>query len=118
VRTFLVLSVFLLAGCSADGRREEVRVSGLVRIGPTPGPCLAGTPCFHLAGGVRLVFSRPEHAPVRATSDRRGRYEVSLVPGTYRIRAANYPAPATILPATVTVESHRRLNLSIDSGVR
>jgi hypothetical protein len=67
---------------------------------------------------VELVFSRNGHDDVRATSDEQGGYAVTVEPGRYRIRAANYPAPATLSPATVTVVADTRLNLSIDSGIR
>lgn len=64
------------------------------------------------------MFSRKGHDDVRATSDERGRYAVTVEPGSYGIRAANYPTPATLSPPTVTVEADTGLNLSIDSGVR
>jgi hypothetical protein len=79
---------------------------------------VVNTPCSQPARGVELVFSRKGHDEVRATSDERGRYDVTVETGSYRIRAANYPAPAILSPPTVTVVADTRLNLSIDSGVR
>jgi hypothetical protein len=118
VRTVLALTALLLAGCAGSASDGRARVSGLVTIGPTPGPCVAGTPCWRPAGGVELVFSRPAHEPGRATTDKRGHYELDLEPGTYRVRAPKYAAPAVLHPATVTVERDMRLNIAIDSGVR
>jgi hypothetical protein len=118
VRTLLALVVLLLGGCTGGQANEQARLSGIVRIGPTPGPCVVDTPCSRPARGVELVFSRRGHDGVRTTSDERGRYAVTVEPGRYQILAANYPAPATLDPATVTVVADTRLNLSIDSGVR
>ena len=43
---------------------------------------------------------------------------MQLEPGTYVVRAVDYPLPATIQPMTVTVEDDARLNIEIDSGAR
>jgi hypothetical protein len=117
VRIFLALTAAVLAGCSGD-QPEQAIVTGVVRIGPTPGPCLADRPCSRPAAGVMLLFSRAGGDVVPTTSDERGRYQVTAEPGRYRIRAVNYPPPASLRPSTVTVERHMRLDLVIDSGVR
>jgi hypothetical protein len=118
VRILVALATALLVGCGGNQANEQASLSGIVRIGPTPGPCVIGVPCSQRASGVELVFSRTGHDGVRTTSDERGRYTVTVEPGSYRISAANYPAPATLSPQTVTVVADARLNLSIDSGVR
>ncbi len=117
MRTRTALVVLLLAGCGGSRAEEQTRLSGTVRIGPTPGPCIVGTPCDAPAAGVELVFSR-RGQETRVTSDEEGRYALTVEPGTYRIVAASHPAPATLHPAMVTVEADTRLNLTIDSGVR
>jgi hypothetical protein len=118
VRRALLLTALLLAGCAGSESDGKARVSGLVRIGPTPGPCVGGTPCSQPARGVKLVFSRAAHDPVRATTDERGHYELDLEPGTYRVGAPKYASPATLHPATAKVEKDMQLNISIDTGVR
>lgn len=119
---YLVLALLLLSGCGSDqsgGRSsEKVDLSGVVRVGPTPGPCVANTPCSLPAAGVELEFVRSGQSVVDVSTDKRGRYEVRLEPGTYRIRVPKYPLPATLQPETVTVEDDAQINVEIDSGVR
>jgi hypothetical protein len=115
---FLVLAMLLLAGCTDGEPSEEVKLAGVVEIGPTPGPCIIGSPCAVPARGVELEFKREGHSAVRVTSGERGRYTVRLEPGFYRVRAVDHPPPARLYPATVTVQGDSRLDLSIDSGVR
>jgi hypothetical protein len=118
VRTVLALTALLLAGCAGSESDGRARVTGLVTVGPTPGPCVVGTPCWRPAVGLKVVFSRHAYEPARATTDERGHYELDFEPGTYRIRAPKYAAPAVLHPAIVKVERDMRLNISIDSGVR
>jgi hypothetical protein len=119
---FLLLAVVLLSGCrgeqSSERSSDRAELSGVVMIGPTPGPCMADTPCSRPAGNVELEFLRSGQAAVRVTTDEQGRYKVRLERGTYQVRAADYPLPATIQPTTVAVEDDARLNIEIDSGVR
>ena len=116
------LVLLLLAGCGGEqssGRSSDsAELSGFVMIGPTPGPCMANTPCTRPAGDVDLEFVRSGQAAVRVTTDEDGRYRVRLEPGTYQVRAVDYPLPATIQPMSVTVEDDAQLNIEIDSGAR
>jgi hypothetical protein len=116
VKASIALAVLLLAGCSV-GADERATVTGIVRIGPVPGPCVADQPCSRPAPGAELVFSGSADR-VSVTSDTSGRYEVTLEPGRYRIRAAAHPPPASLHPASVVVEHDLELDLSIDSGAR
>jgi hypothetical protein len=122
MRRFLLLAVLLLSGCGGDQSsgqaRETVELSGIVMVGPTPGPCMANTPCSRPVEDVELEFLRSGQSAARVTTDDRGGYVVSLEPGTYQVRSGKYPLPATITPATVTVEDDARVNFEIDSGVR
>jgi hypothetical protein len=117
-----VLALLLLAGCGGESARERsndpANLSGVVMIGPTPGPCMANSPCSRPAPDADLEFVRSGQAAVRVATDEDGGYEVRLEPGTYQVRAVDYPLPATIQPATVTVEGDAQLNIEIDSGVR
>lgn len=122
ILSVLLLGVLLLSGCggSQSGGQsiDRADLSGVVMIGPTPGPCMANTPCSRPAGDVELEFVRSGQPAVRVTTDEEGRYKARLEPGTYQVRAVDYPLPATIQPTTVTVEDDARLNIEIDSGVR
>ena len=122
MRRFLLLALLLMTGCGGEqsgGRSSDsAELSGVVMIGPTPGPCMANSPCTRPAGDVELAFGTSGQAVTRTTTDEQGRYSVRLEPGTYLVRAVDYPLPATIQPATVTVEDDTRVNIEIDSGVR
>ena len=116
---FVLLTLLLLTGCGNDQSGDRpAELSGTVMIGPTPGPCMANTPCSRPAGDAELEFVRSGQSVVHVTTDEQGRYRVRLEPGTYQVRAADYPFSATIQPMTVTVEDDARLNIEIDSGVR
>ncbi len=122
MRRFFLVVVLLVGGCGGEQSGEPVsdraELSGVVMVGPTPGPCVANEPCSRPAGDVELEFVRSGQVIARATTDEEGRYEVRLEPSTYLVRTLEYPLPATIQPATVTVEDDARLNIEIDSGVR
>ena len=121
-RFLMVAALVLLAGCggdqSSDRSSDRAELSGLVMIGPTGGPCKANEPCSRPADDVELEFVRSGQVIASVTTDEQGRYEVQLEPGTYLVRAVDYPLPATIQPTTVTVEDDARLNIEIDSGAR
>jgi hypothetical protein len=114
VRFVIALVAILLAGCGGDQPDATARLYGVVRIGPYPGPC--DIPCSRPAGGVKLVFWRPGHDRIQTTTDERGRYEVEVEPGTYRIDAPRYRRPARFYPTRVKVVTDTQLNLGIDSG--
>ena len=121
-RFLMVAALVLLTGCGGEQASEQstdsAELSGVVMIGPTPGPCKADEPCSRPAGDVGLQFVRSGEVVASVTTDEQGRYDVQLEPGTYLVRAPDYPLPATIQPATVTVEDDARLNIEIDSGMR
>jgi hypothetical protein len=122
MKRFLVLAVLLLSGCggeqSGGQSSDRAELSGVVTIGPTPGPCIANEPCSRPAGDVELEFTRSGQSAVGVTTDEDGQYKVSLEPGAYQVRAVDYPLPATIQPTGVTVEGDAQLNIEIDSGIR
>jgi hypothetical protein len=121
-RFLIVAALVLLTGCGGEqssGRSSDsAELSGVVMIGPTPGPCKANEPCSRPAGDVDLEFVRSGQVVASDTTDEQGRYNLQLELGTYLVRAPAYPLPATIQPATVTVEDDARLNIEIDSGIR
>jgi hypothetical protein len=117
----VLAALLFVSGCGdqSSGRsNDSAALSGIVMVGPTPGPCIANTPCSRPAGDAELEFVRSGQVVARVTTDEQGQYKVRLEPGTYLVRAVEYPLPATIQPATVTVEDDARLNIEIDSGVR
>ena len=122
MKRFLVLVLLVLSGCGSeqpsDQSNDPADLSGVVMIGPTPGPCMANEPCSRPAADVDLEFVRSGQSAIRVTTDQDGRYKVSLAPGTYQVRAVDYPLPATIQPMTVTAKGDAQLNIEIDSGIR
>lgn len=46
-------------------------------------------PCAAPAPGVRVTILHEDAVVARRTTDRAGRFRISLAPGTYRLRAAN-----------------------------
>ncbi len=122
MRRFVLVVVLLVSACggeqSSERSTDPAELSGVVMIGPTGGPCIANEPCTRPAGDVELEFVRSDQAAVRVTTEEDGRYRVRLEPGTYQVRAVDYPLPATIQPMSVTVEDDAQLNIEIDSGAR
>jgi hypothetical protein len=91
-------------------------VHGTVRIGPTMPVCKEGVPCDKPAAYVKLRFvHRATHRQV--TTDARGRYHLSLAPGTWAV-TANAGVRMTpfriVVPRAVTW----RRNFAIDTGIR
>jgi hypothetical protein len=91
-------------------------VHGTVRIGPVTPVCKQGVPCDKPAAHVRLTFThRTVHKSV--TTDVRGRYHLSLAPGTWTVRAS---AGMRMTPVRIVVPRAAtwRRNFSIDTGIR
>jgi len=89
--------------------------------GPITPVCREGEPCDEPAKAV-LIFSRKGRVIARARSREDGRYRISLAPGIYAVRLPGGP-PAVgrgLEPRRVTVSRgrYRRVNFSIDTGIR
>ena len=89
---------------------------GTVRIGPTTPVCRAGVPCSKPAPHVLLSFSHGA-SHVRVRTDLRGRYHVSLAPGTWtlttRVGIAAKPH-RFVVPRALSATR----DFSIDTGIR
>jgi hypothetical protein len=89
---------------------------GAVRIGPTTPVCRVDVPCDKPAAKVTLTFSRPGRL-VRAVTDAKGLYRVSLPAGTWTVRAS---AGMSIKPVRIYVPQVPTAvrNFAIDTGIR
>ena len=94
---------------------------GVVTRGPTTPVCKAGSPCTAPAVGADLVFSRAGHTDIRIRTGAGGRYSIMLAPGLYLVSLSTTPRIGFALrPTTVRVTegTNRRIDFSIDTGIR
>ena len=92
---------------------------GSVERGPTMPVCRVDAPCEQPAANVTLVFTR-NGASTRIRTDTRGRYRITLAPGSYSVRTARRGLGSLVQPSRVRVRAHlyRRVDLHIDTGIR
>lgn len=122
------LLAFLAAACgsdaaSPDGGDQGVR--GQVLLGPTcPGPMTDASPCPDrpLAGVTIRVLQDGTPLDETATSDARGRFELSVPPGEYTLEAVVDPGGPGMFakPVGVTVPSEGFVEVvvPVDTGIR
>lgn len=95
---------------------------GLVKKGPITPVCSAGRPCSARAPNVTLVFSRRGFITVRATTDGKGKYRVTLRPGAYtvQVKASAMPIGRGLSPRIVHViaSEYSRQDFMLDTGIR
>lgn len=117
VVTALVLAA--LAACGHAGATTTSGLRGTVTRGPIVPVCAVGKPCDAPAAKVVLVFRRAGRV-ARTTTDAKGRYRVALAPGTWTISLTRTGIGNTIYPrqARVVAGTFRRVDLSIDTGIR
>lgn len=100
---------------------QASRVAGTVTAGPVTPVARAGTPDSRPLAGVTVEALRGGVAVAVARSDDRGRYEITVRPGTYLIRVE---APGRFLSRhpgeTVTVSAGETVtvNFPLDTGIR
>lgn len=107
-----------LPPAAGDGARLN-GLRGLVTRGPVQPVCHSNGPCDEPAVGVTLRFSRSGRLVARATTSRKGWYQVLLRPGRYSVRTNRRGPEAIPLPAAVTVPRGRvaRRDFSLDTGI-
>lgn len=94
---------------------------GIVTRGPTTPVCKVGVPCSAPAVGAVLIFSRAGYVVARVRTSVGGRYSIRLPAGLYTVRLSPTPRIGFGLRPTmvrVVRGAYRRLNFSIDTGIR
>jgi hypothetical protein len=94
---------------------------GIVTRGPTMPLCRVGVPCSAPAVGVVLIFSRNRTTVSHVRTGTGGRYSITLAPGSYAVTLSSTPRIGIgMRPQTARVVPgvSRRLNFSIDTGIR
>ena len=97
------------------------RVVGMVTAGPVTPVARAGTPNSRPLPGVTVEAVRGDVAVAVTHSDDRGRYQLTVRPGTYLIRVqapgrflSRHPGHTVTVPAGETVT----VNFPLDTGIR
>lgn len=121
----IVAGAFALASCGAAGSGSASGGAGLfgtVRVVPGSPTCQIGTSCSRPARSLKLVFTRNGRKIATATTDKRGRYRVSLARGRYTVRAArgSISPKGGLRPRTTSVPAGRfvKRDFTFDSGIR
>jgi hypothetical protein len=121
MRVLVAVAAFFAAAASAGAGTSSSGLWGEVTRGPVTPVCVAEQPCYVPAKDVTLVFARNGRIVRRATTNARGRYRVKLAAGTYSVRLTKKPTIGRgIEPvkARVVKQRYRRVDFSIDTGIR
>jgi hypothetical protein len=102
------------------GGNADSGLYGRVVIDPAQPVCRIGVPCTAPAKHVVLKFAVPGRPIVRTKTDERGRYRVTLRPGTYIVAAENRAIGRGLEPrqAVVRTGRYRRVDFTLDTGIR
>ena len=122
----LFLALLLTYGSVSFGQIEPDRgtgIEGVITVSPTrPGPIRAGSDIPNAAPLPNAVFTvGNEKGIVRSfTTDREGRFRISLKPGHYVIALAEHRFPRPCGPFKIDVESAKmaKVEWRCDTGMR
>jgi hypothetical protein len=120
MRVLAALATFV-AVSSAGAATSSSGLRGMVTRGPIVPVCVAEQPCDGPAKNLTLAFVRDGHVVRRATTNDQGRYGVTLAPGLYSVRLMMGQQVGRGLEpsrARVAVNRMRRVDFSIDTGIR
>jgi hypothetical protein len=119
VRSGLVIVIALgVLAAAAPGSTAAV-VSGTVVLYPAQPVCGPGRPCTKPLAHFKLVFWRHGRVAARVVTDSKGRYRVTLSPGTYGVTTPVRPQRG-LRPGRIIVPSlsHVTRNFRYDAGIR
>jgi hypothetical protein len=111
----LVVAVLLVAAPAAVATSSGLR--GVVERGPITPVCRVGLPCSAPAKDVKLTFTRVGKA-WRTTTDDRGRYRITLKPGTYTVRISTQLPGTTSWKVVVPKGRVAVHDFHVDTGIR
>jgi hypothetical protein len=116
----LATVVLACMAASATSARVPARsgLRGTVRIDPGYPVCRVGSSCTRPAAHVWLAFSRRGKVVARVRTSDTGSYQIRLAPGTYDVSSP--PSRRQLTPHRVVVRRGyvRRVDFSLDIGIR
>jgi hypothetical protein len=118
---FIALAGAFIAGSAGATTTPSNGLRGLVMRGPITPVCVAEQPCSAPATGVTLVFSSNGRTVGHAITNAKGWYRITLRPGRYSVaigRAQQSFRRLTPVRADVIANHYRRVDFSIDTGIR
>jgi hypothetical protein len=121
--TFLTVVTGLVVGCGSQhpgaGPAASL-VTGTVAAGPVSPLARPGVSATRAVPGLPVEALRGNQVRATAYTDKAGRYELSLQPGTYLIRAQSDKYLSREASKTVTISRGQKLtvNLIFDTGIR
>jgi hypothetical protein len=127
MRVLASLGLVCLIGLSACGGGSSggdltSGIQGVVQAGPTCPVEQMGSPCPDepVPGTVRAVSVSDVGIIGQTTTDQRGRFRLSLEPGTYIVTATAAHGALTPVPVTVEVKAgvFAEVTLEADTGIR
>ena len=121
--TLLIIVTALLAACGSHrpgAGPPASLVTGTVAAGPVAPLASPGVPASRAVRGVSFEALRVNQVMATAYTDKAGRYELRLEPGTYLIRTQSDRYLSRTASKTVTLSEGQRLtvNLVFDTGIR
>jgi hypothetical protein len=96
-------------------RAAAADVEGTVTQGPITPICVARTPCYGPAAGVTVKAFAADELVAETTTDREGRFTLSLDAGYYTVAVGRGTAPQAV---HVTASNLVQLAFLIDTGIR
>ena len=113
------LSVFCMMGCKDLGDMPMTGIQGQVYSIATPGPTPVGwiPPPLEEVSTV-LVLSSNREVIVQSLTDNKGRFTISLSPGTYLLRVKESRIPAETGPYVLRVGEMIPVRADYDNGMR
>ncbi len=117
---FIALAGAFVAGSAGATTTPGNGLRGLVTRGPITPVCVAEQPCTAPATGVTLVFSSNGRPVGHAITNAKGWYRVTLRPGRYSVAIRSTQSFRRLAPirADVIANHYRRVDFSIDTGIR
>ena len=121
--TVLIILTGLIVACGSYrpgvGRPASL-VTGTVAAGPVAPLARPGVPATRAVRGATVQALRGDQVMATAYTDKAGRYELRVQPGTYLIRAQSDKYLSKEKSKTVTVPRGEKLtvNLVLDTGIR
>ena len=121
--TFLAIVAGLIAACGSQRPVADSPawlITGQVAVGPVTPLARPGVPNTRAVPGIMVEALRGNQVMATGHTDTAGRYELSLQPGTYLIRAQSDKYRFREASKTVTLSEGQKLtvNLVFDTGIR